>query len=63
VQKYDILRLADVYQVMGYHLKHADEFAEYFENRAREEQTLLSSHPEWSPQGLRDRLLARRNPQ
>jgi hypothetical protein len=33
--------------------------AEYFENRAREEEELLSSHPEWAPIGLRDRLLAR----
>lgn len=61
VQKYDSLRLPDVYQVIGYCLKHADELADYFENRAREERTLLSSHPEWSPKGLRDRLLARRN--
>lgn len=61
VQKYDSLRLPDVYQVIGYYLKHADELAEYFENRAREEETLLACHPEWSPKGLRDRLLARRN--
>ena len=26
-----------------------------------EEERLLSSHPEWSPKGLRDRLLARRD--
>lgn len=63
VQKYDILRLPDVYQVIGYYLKHADELAGYFESRARKEQALLSSHPEWSPKGLRDRLLARRNVQ
>jgi uncharacterized protein (DUF433 family) len=61
VQKYDSLRLPDVYQVIGYYLRHADELAEYFETRAREEESLLSSHPEWSPKGLRDRLLARRN--
>ena len=61
VQKYDSLRLPDVYQVIGYYLKHADEFAGYLENRARNEDRLLSSHPEWSPKGLRDRLLARRN--
>ena len=60
VQKYDGLQLSDVYQVIGYYLKHADELAEYFENRAREEEGLLSSHPEWAPAGLGDRLLARR---
>ena len=63
VQKYDSLRLPDVYQVIGYYLRHAEELAEYFENRARAEERLLSSHPEWSPKGLRDRLLARRNAQ
>jgi uncharacterized protein (DUF433 family) len=61
VQKYDSLRLPDVYQVIGYYLKHVDELAEYFENRTREEEELLSSHPEWSLNGLRERLLARRN--
>ncbi len=60
VQMYGSLRLPDVYQVIGYYLKHQDELAEYLENRAREEQALISSHPEWSPKGLRDRLLARR---
>ena len=60
VQKYDSLRLPDVYQVIGYYLKHSDELAGYFEARIREEEGLLSSHPEWSPKGLRGRLLARR---
>jgi hypothetical protein len=63
VQKYDSLKLSDVYQVIGYYLKHADELAEYFETRARAEETLLASHPEWSPKGLRDRLLARQKPE
>jgi uncharacterized protein (DUF433 family) len=62
-QKYDGLRLPDIYQVIGYYLKHADELAGYFETRGREEEALLSSHPEWSPKGLRDRLLARRKSQ
>jgi uncharacterized protein (DUF433 family) len=59
VQKYDSLQLPDVYQVIGYYLKHADELSEYFERRSQEEEALLASHPEWSPTGLRDRLLAR----
>jgi hypothetical protein len=50
-----------VYQVIGYYLKHADELAEYFEARTREAEALLSSHPEWAPKGLRERLLARRD--
>jgi uncharacterized protein (DUF433 family) len=63
VQKYDSLRLPDVYQVIGYYLKHAGELAEYFETRVHEEERLLLSHPEWSPKGLRERLLSRRTVQ
>ena len=59
-QKYDALQLQHVYQVIGYYLKHADELAEYFESRASEEKDLIASHPEWSPKGLRERLLVRR---
>ncbi len=59
-QKYDTLRLPDVYQVIGYYLKHMDELGRYLEARAAKEDKLLSSHPEWSPKGLRERLLARR---
>ena len=60
VQKYDSLQLRDVYQIIGYYLKHADELTEYFERRSQADEALLASHPEWSPMGLRDRLLARR---
>ena len=63
VQKYGSLQLPDVYQVIGYYLKHADELAEYFEDRSRQEEDLVSSHPEWSPKDLRDRLLARQKPE
>jgi uncharacterized protein (DUF433 family) len=62
-QKYDSLQLADIYQVIGYYLKHTDELRPYLEDRAREGERQLSSHPEWSPKGLRDRLLARRKSQ
>ena len=62
VQKYDSLQLRDVYQIIGYYLKHADELTEYFERRSQADEALLASHPEWSPMGLRDRLLARRKP-
>ena len=59
-QQYPSLRLADVYQVIGYYLKHSTELAGYFEKREREEKELLAAHPEWSPRGLRERLLSRR---
>jgi uncharacterized protein (DUF433 family) len=63
VQKFTSLELSDVYQVIGYYLKHSAELAGYFEQREREERELLAAHPEWSPKGLRERLLARRQPQ
>lgn len=61
-EQFPSLQLADVYQVLGYYLKHGSEFAEYFERRAREEREMLDAHPEWSPPGLREKLLARRKP-
>jgi uncharacterized protein (DUF433 family) len=61
VQDYPSLRLPEVYQVIGYYLNHSTELADYFERRRREEQELIAAHEEWSPRGLRDRLLARRD--
>ena len=63
VQKFPSLELADVYQVIGYYLKNRGELGEYLETRAGEEKTLLDAHPEWSPAGLRERLMARRSGQ
>ncbi len=64
VQDYPSVQLADVYQVIGYYLKHGSELAPYLEQRAREERELLEAHQdEWSPRGLRERLFARRKSQ
>ena len=64
VQDWPSLQLSDVYQVIGYYLKHGSEMAQYFEERSREERELLASNEtEWSPRGLRERLLARRKSQ
>jgi uncharacterized protein (DUF433 family) len=60
VQDYPSLLLPDVYQTIGYYLKHSAELADYFGTRGGQETELLAAHPEWSPRGLRDRLLARR---
>jgi hypothetical protein len=49
--------------VIGYYLKHADELAEYFESRSRKDEDLGASHPEWSPKGFRDRLVALQKPE
>jgi hypothetical protein len=63
-QAFPSLQLADIYQVIGYYLKHGSELAGYFDRRAREEKELLEAHrEEWSPRGLRERLLARRGKQ
>jgi len=62
VQDFPSLQLSDVYQVVGYYLKHASELAKYFDERGSEERELLATHEEeWSPRGLRDRLLAAGN--
>lgn len=60
VQDFPSLQLPDVYQVIGYYLKRRAELADYFEKREHGEKELLAAHPEWSPRGLRQRLLARR---
>jgi hypothetical protein len=58
-QKFPSLELSDVYQVIGYYLKYRTELCDYFKTRELEEQALLADHPEWSPAGLRERLIAR----
>jgi uncharacterized protein (DUF433 family) len=60
VQKFPSLDLSDVYQVIGYYLKYRTELCEYLKRREVEEDHLLTGHPEWSPVGLRERLMARR---
>src|ERR1700720_3855907 len=60
VQKFPSLELSDVYQVIGYYLKYRPELAEYLKTREIEENTLLAGHSDWSPAGMRERLIARR---
>jgi uncharacterized protein (DUF433 family) len=61
-QDFPSLQLPDIYQVIGYYLKHGSELADYFDRRSRYEKEMLEAHrDEWSPQGLRQRLLAKRN--
>ena len=61
-QDFPSLHLPDIYQALGYYLKHSSELAAYFDRRTREADEMLETHrEEWSPAGLRQRLLARRN--
>lgn len=55
------MSLADVYQVIGYCLRHASELEAYLvERRAAARTTREHNEATWPPDGNRDRLLARR---
>ena len=60
VQKFPSLELSDVYQVIGCYLKNRAELTAYLETRDGDERALIADHPDWSPVGLRERLMARR---
>jgi uncharacterized protein (DUF433 family) len=60
VQQYPSLRLADVYQVIGYYLRRPLEFEAYLQKRKAEAETIRrQTETRFDPQGVRDRLLAR----
>ena len=53
--------LADVYQVIGYYLRHETELEEYFSRRRQSmDETKRANESRWPPDGIRERLLARR---
>jgi uncharacterized protein (DUF433 family) len=60
-QQYPSITLADVYQVIGYYLRHASELEPYLAARRQNvRETRTSNESKWPPEGIRDRLLARR---
>jgi uncharacterized protein (DUF433 family) len=60
-QRYPSIPLADVYQVIGYGLRHSAELEPYLAQRRRDiRETRTSNESRWLPDGIRDRLLARR---
>ena len=60
-QQYPSVSLADVYQVIGYYLRHSSELESYLtRRRGQSEETRRSNEERWSPDGVRERLLARR---
>ncbi|MEX0702764.1 MAG: DUF433 domain-containing protein [Planctomycetales bacterium] len=62
VQQYPSLDLADVYQVIGHYLRHAAEIDEYLRQRRDAAETIRrQNEAKFDPEGIRDRLLARRN--
>jgi uncharacterized protein (DUF433 family) len=60
-QQYPSISLADVYQVIGYFLRHSSELESYLARRRRESrETREANESKCPPAGIRDRLLARR---
>ncbi len=63
VQRYPSVSLADVYQAIGYYLQHSKELEqEYFTIRSKAAgEVRASNESRWQPQGVRGRLMSRRN--
>jgi uncharacterized protein (DUF433 family) len=60
-QQYPSATLADIYQVIGYYLRHSTELKSYFAQRQEQAgNSKRSTESRWPPDGIRDRLLARR---
>ena|SRR5713226_8385980 len=60
-QQYPSISLADVYQVIGYYLRHSSELDPYLARRRQDShETRRSNESKWPPTGIRDRLLGRR---
>lgn len=62
-QQYPSIELADVYAVISYYLRRFQEVDAYLRERLREsEEVRRQNESRFDPQGVRDRLLARRTP-
>lgn len=60
-EQYPSASLADVYQVIGYYLRHSTALESYFAERQQQIcETRRANESRWPPDGIRDRLLARR---
>jgi uncharacterized protein (DUF433 family) len=60
VYRYPVLKLADVYAVIGFYLNHQQEVEAYLQGRQQKAQEIRQlNQAKFDPQGLRDRLLAR----
>jgi uncharacterized protein (DUF433 family) len=58
--KYPTLRLADVYSVIGYYLRHKNKVRAYLQLREEEADLIRQAvEARWPSDGLRERLLAR----
>ncbi|MBE9127923.1 MULTISPECIES: DUF433 domain-containing protein [unclassified Coleofasciculus] len=61
-EQYPSLQLSDIYLVIGYYLRHQDEVHAYLAERQRQANVIQQeAEQRFSPTGIRDRLVARRN--
>lgn len=61
VYRYPSLKLGDVYATIAFYLNHQQEVEAYLEQRQRQAQEVRKmNEARFDPQGLRDRLLARK---
>jgi uncharacterized protein (DUF433 family) len=61
VQQYPSLPLGDVYEVIGYALRHPEEVESYFKERQNSSAEVRAANElRANPDGIRERLLARR---
>ena len=64
VYRYPSLNLADVYATIAFYLHHQSEVEAYLQQRQQRSQEIREmNQARFDPQGLRDRLLARRTQQ
>jgi len=60
-QQYPSATLAEIYQIIGYYLRHQTELEEYFSRRCQKaDENKHANESRWPPDGIRERLLARR---
>jgi uncharacterized protein (DUF433 family) len=63
-EQYPSLDLAEVYAVIAYYLRHRAEVEDYLKERQRQADAVRQENEaRFPPEGIRARLLARRNPQ
>lgn len=61
VQKYPSLSLADVYSTIGYYLHNKKEIEDYLQSSAEQSERIKTlNESRFSPDGIRERLLARK---
>ncbi|MBV9387406.1 MAG: DUF433 domain-containing protein [Chroococcidiopsidaceae cyanobacterium CP_BM_ER_R8_30] len=64
VYRYPSLNLADVYATIAFYLNHQSEVEAYLQQRQQQSQEIHAmNQARFDPQGLRDRLLARKTEQ